>query len=77
MKALRVTLVVSGGAVLAWGCWLLLTGQTIDQLLSVALWLIAVVVVHDGSLALVSALRHRFRAAPPSPAAAETDEGTP
>ena len=41
---------------------LLLSRQDLPQLFGVAIWLAAVVVVHDGTLAVISALRHRLRA---------------
>lgn len=62
MRAVRTALVIAGSLLLGWGAWLLLTRQDLDQLFSVAFWLAAVVVVHDGSLAAISAVRHRLRA---------------
>lgn len=71
MRGIRLVLIVGGALLLAWGAFLLLSRQDLGQLVSVALWLAAVVVLHDGLLTVVSAVRHRLRrSAPP----AETHE---
>lgn len=75
MRALRSALILLGGALLVWGGWLLFSRQDVDQLLSVLIWLVAVVVLHDGILTLVSTVRHRRRAAL-SPRATEADESS-
>lgn len=59
MRGVRTVLAAAGVLLLGWGMWLMLTRQDLDQLVSVALWLIAVVVVHDGLVAVISAVRHR------------------
>lgn len=59
MRYIRPALLIAGGLVLVWGGWLLLSAQSIDQLFSVAVWLVAVVVVHDGLLAVISTAHHR------------------
>jgi len=66
MRGIRITLVVGGALLLGWGAWLMLSRQDFEQLLSAALWLVAVVVVHDGLLAAVSAARHRLRRSAPT-----------
>lgn len=73
MRGIRFALVAAGALLLGWGAWLLLSRQDLEQLFSVAIWLAAVVVVHDGGLAVLSAARHRLRARR-SPAARETHE---
>lgn len=75
MRGIRTLLVIAGVLLLGFGAWLLLSRQDIEQLFSVALWLAAVVVVHDGALAVFSAVRHRLRGRR-SPTAGETHEGT-
>lgn len=67
MRGARTVLAAAGVLLLGWGVWLMLTRQDLDQLASVALWLIAVVVVHDGLVAVLSAVRHRRRKRQPSP----------
>lgn len=74
IRGIRVVLVVAGALLLGFGAWLLLSRQDIEQLFSVALWLAAVVVVHDGALAVVSAVRHRLLGRRRSAAASETNE---
>ncbi|PRB19189.1 hypothetical protein [Microbacterium sp. MYb62] len=74
MRYIRPALIVAGGLGLAWGGWLLLSTQSVDQLLSVVLWLVAVVVVHDGLLAAISAAHHRRAGRRSRPA--EPDERT-
>lgn len=54
MKALRIGLVAVGVLAVGWGCWLMMSRQDLEQLLSAVVWLIAVVVVHDGSVAALS-----------------------
>lgn len=61
MRGIRFVVGAAGVALLLWGAWLLLSRQDLPQLFSVAVWLAAVVVVHDGTLAVLSALRHRLR----------------
>lgn len=60
MRYIRPVLLIAGGAALAWGGWLLFSAQSFGQLFSVAVWLVAVVVVHDGFLATLSAAHHRL-----------------
>lgn len=69
MRGGRFALVAVGAALLLWGAWLMLSEQDFAQLFSVAVWLVAVVVLHDGLLAVFSAARHRLRrqAAAPAP----------
>lgn len=62
MRGIRFAVGAAGAALLLWGAWLLLSRQDLPQLFGVAIWLAAVVVVHDGTLAVISALRHRLRA---------------
>lgn len=71
MRGGRFALAAVGIALLLWGAWLMLTQQDIAQLFSVAVWLIGVVVVHDGLLAVISAVRHRLRRQGTAPAAAD------
>lgn len=47
MRATRIVLAGVGVAALVWGGWLLVSTQRIDQLLNVALWLAAAVILHD------------------------------
>lgn len=61
MRGARITLVVLGVVMLLCGGWWLLTRQDLPQLISVLVWLAAVVVVHDGLLSAASAVRHRLR----------------
>ncbi|MBT2483752.1 MULTISPECIES: hypothetical protein [unclassified Microbacterium] len=61
MRATRFVLAAAGALLLGWGIWLMLSRQDLDQLASAALWLIAVVVVHDGLVAAIGAVRHRRR----------------
>jgi hypothetical protein len=51
MKGIRGALIAAGAAVLAYGVWLMVREQTLPQLVSVAKWLVAGVVIHDGVLA--------------------------
>ena len=74
MRGIRVVLIVAGALLRGRGAWLLLSRQDLAQLFSVALWLAAVVVVHDGLLAVLSAARHRVRGRR-SPAASKSHEG--
>lgn len=76
MRYIRPALLIVGGLVLAWGGWFLLSAQSVDQLFSVAIWLVAVVVVHDGLLAAISAAHHRL-VGRRSDLAAEPDERAP
>lgn len=73
MRATRFALVAAGALVLGWGIWLMLSRQDLDQLTSAAVWLIAVVVVHDGAVAAIGAVRHRRRR---SHHAGESNEGS-
>ncbi|MFJ2370389.1 hypothetical protein [Microbacterium sp. NPDC087665] len=66
MRGIRIALVVGGVLLLGWGAWLMLSRQDVAQLLSAALWLGAVVVVHDGLLAAASAARHHLRRSVPT-----------
>lgn len=59
MRAVRTALGAAGVALALWGGWLLFSRQDFSQLLSTAVWLAAVVVVHDGALTLWSVLRSR------------------
>lgn len=61
MRAARIVLAGAGVLLLGWGAWLLLSRQDLEQLFSVAVWLAGVVVVHDGLVAALSAVRHRMR----------------
>lgn len=47
MRAARIVLASVGVAVLVWGGWLLVSTQRLDQLLNVAVWLAAAVILHD------------------------------
>lgn len=51
MRAARLALAASGVAAMGFGAVLLLTTQRFEQLLSLAAWLAAAIVVHDGILA--------------------------
>lgn len=66
MRGIRIALIVGGVLLLGWGAWLMLSRQDFAQLLSAAVWLAAVVVVHDGLLTAVSAVRHRLRRSAPT-----------
>lgn len=61
MRRVRIMLVILGAVLLLCGGWWLLTRQDLPQLVSVLVWLAAVVVVHDGLLSAASAVRHRLR----------------
>ncbi|WP_091227672.1 hypothetical protein [Microbacterium sp. 3J1] len=74
MRAARTTLVLIGILLLGCGGWWLLTRQDVPQLIGVLVWLIAVVVIHDGFLVVVSAVRHRLRRSEPT---LDADEGSP
>lgn len=50
MTAARIALVALGTVVAAYGGYVLLTRQDGDNLVNAAVWLVAVVVVHDGVL---------------------------
>ena len=54
MRPLRIALGGLGAAVGAFGGWLLLSRQDLDQLTNAATWLVAGVVLHDGVLALLT-----------------------
>ena len=54
MSPLRIALGGLGVAVGAFGGWLLLSRQDLDQLTNAATWLVAGVVLHDGVLALLT-----------------------
>ena len=73
MRAARIVLVIAGILLSAWGAWLLVSGQDLGQLLGVLVWLAAVVIVHDGMLAALSAVRSRMRGS----GASEPDERAP
>lgn len=65
MRGIRFAVGAAGAALLLWGAWLLLSRQDLPQLFGVAIWLAAVVVVHDGTLAVI-----QRATAPPAGAAA-------
>jgi hypothetical protein len=52
MRAARFVIGAVGVLVGAFGAWLLLTRQDLDQLVDAAVWLAAGVVLHDGVLAV-------------------------
>lgn len=51
MRATRGLLIAAGALLMAYAAWLLVRGQTPAQLLQVAEWAVAAVVIHDGLLA--------------------------
>lgn len=60
---MRIALAVLGVAAMLWGGWLLISTQRPDQLLSVAVWLAAAVIVHDFVLVpAITAVRRRLTA---------------
>lgn len=62
MRATRIVLATVGVAAFGWGGWLLVSTQRIDQLLNVALWLAAAVILHDFVLVpVLSFIRRRRR----------------
>ncbi|MGB0099554.1 MAG: hypothetical protein WBP61_04665 [Nocardioides sp.] len=56
MSGLRIAIGGVGVAVGAFGAWLLLTRQDLDQLLNAAIWLAVGVVLHDFVLAAITLL---------------------
>ncbi|MBN8204914.1 hypothetical protein JF550_02960 [Microbacterium esteraromaticum] len=59
MSATRMLLWAVGAAGIAYGAWLLMTTQNPQQLLGVAVWLVAAVVVHDALLVPLLTAAHR------------------
>ncbi|GAA2176633.1 hypothetical protein GCM10009846_31220 [Agrococcus versicolor] len=59
MRAARIVLVVLGAAAAIFGIVLVLATQRFDQLLSLAAWLAAAIVVHDGIVAPATTLTTR------------------
>ncbi|MCA1306906.1 hypothetical protein LC082_08345 [Microbacterium esteraromaticum] len=59
MSAARMLLWAVGAAGIAYGAWLLVTTQNPQQLLGVAIWLVAAVVVHDALLVPLLTAAHR------------------
>ncbi len=53
---MRAAIAAVGVVVGAYGAWLLLSRQDLDQLVSAAVWLATGVVLHDGVLAVVTLL---------------------
>ena len=51
MRGARGGLILLGTVGMAYGAWLLLSRQDLGQIVEVALWLAAAVVIHDGILA--------------------------
>ena len=51
MRSARGGLILIGTVGMAYGAWLLLSRQDLGQIVEVALWLAAAVVIHDGILA--------------------------
>ncbi|WP_143054953.1 hypothetical protein [Nocardioides luteus] len=51
MRGMRGGLIALGAVGMAYGAWLLLSRQDLGQIVEVALWLAAAVVIHDGILA--------------------------
>ena len=62
MRLARVALSVLGAGILLWGTWLLGSTQRLDQLLSVAVWLAAAVILHDVVLVPALSLARRYGA---------------
>jgi hypothetical protein len=56
MKATRIALGTIGVVVGAFGAWLLLTRQDLEQLVDAAVWLVTGVLLHDGVLAVATLL---------------------
>jgi hypothetical protein len=57
---MRIVLAVLGVAAMLWGGWLLVSTQRPDQLLNLAVWLAAAVIVHDFVLVpAITVLRRR------------------
>jgi hypothetical protein len=54
MKAARIAIGTVGVVVGAFGVWLLLSRQDVDQLIDAAVWLAAGVILHDGVLAIAT-----------------------
>ena len=51
MRGIRGALIVLGAVGMAYGAWLLVSRQDLGQIVEVAVWLAAAVVIHDGILA--------------------------
>ncbi|GAB4009213.1 hypothetical protein [Nocardioides ultimimeridianus] len=51
MRTTRALLIAAGALVMAYAAWLLVRDQTVTQLVQVAEWAVAAVVIHDGVLA--------------------------
>ena len=62
MKNFRIALVVLGVVGIVWGGWLLVSSQRPEQWLNALVWLAAVVIVHDGVLMPLLAIRRFTRA---------------
>jgi len=56
MRTTRVVVGTIGVVVGAFGVWLLLSRQDVDQLVDAAVWLAAGVILHDGVLAIATLL---------------------
>jgi hypothetical protein len=54
VRVLRIVIGAVGALIGAFGLWLLLTRQDLDQLTDAGVWLVAGVVVHDGVLAVAT-----------------------
>lgn len=61
MRTTRIVLATAAVAALIWGGWLLASTQRLDQLLNLALWLAAAVVLHDFVLVPVLTFVRRRR----------------
>ena len=53
MRGMRGALLLLGAVGMAYGAWLLVSRQDLGQIVEVAVWLAAAVVIHDGILAPV------------------------
>ncbi|TQL67831.1 hypothetical protein FB381_1719 [Nocardioides albertanoniae] len=53
MSRARGLLILVGAVGIAYGAWLLVSRQRLDQIVEVGIWLAAAVVIHDGILAPV------------------------
>ncbi|HEY9395135.1 MAG TPA: hypothetical protein VIP58_13360 [Nocardioides sp.] len=53
MRGMRGGLILLGAVGMAYGAWLLVSRQDLGQIVEVAVWLAAAVVIHDGILAPV------------------------
>lgn len=61
MRTARIVLAALGAAGMLWGGWLLVTTQRLDQLLNLAIWLAAAVILHDFVLVPVLTVVRRRR----------------